>query len=266
MQKFSSYYLSQRLTYAKLFSKIDLSWVARLTLEALVKHINFNTGLAYPSQQTLAEEIGSNRQNVNKAIHELRKSGLILLSKKTGLSNSYKLSNLFLSLILPESELNLYLSEFTTQPVVNYDINLSEFTTQTCNLTCKNNKNFSKNFKGKMSDNLTGGCQITRHPKNNNPTQTEYKHINKTYGKNFLNETEKVTRVDKIKTDESKKLLAKIEHEKKNARSPLDFDYEEAFEYLSAVPEFLEKTETVRFLRQKYNICRGQTSLQFQSA
>lgn len=92
----TSFDICKALIQTRFFKKVKLTSTARLVLICLASHWNHRTGNAYPTQITIAEETGSTKMSVNKAIEELRKEKLIITVKYKGRLN-YQLTNVLLS-------------------------------------------------------------------------------------------------------------------------------------------------------------------------
>ena len=97
----TSFDIGKALIQTRFFSKKvangkKLSSTARLTLICLASHWNHRTGNAYPTQMTIAEEIGATKMSVVTAIEELRNAKLILTVKYKCRLN-YQFTNVLLS-------------------------------------------------------------------------------------------------------------------------------------------------------------------------
>lgn len=92
----TSFDIGKALIQTRFFKKVKLKSTARLVLMCIASHWNHRTGNAYPTQITIAEETGSTKMSVSKAIDELRKAKLILTVKYKGRLN-YQLTNVLLS-------------------------------------------------------------------------------------------------------------------------------------------------------------------------
>jgi AraC-like DNA-binding protein len=66
----------------------NLSPAARLVGLAIFRHVNRITGLAFPSEQTIADRLGLSERHVRRAIGELRGAGCIKVMRR-GRSNVY---------------------------------------------------------------------------------------------------------------------------------------------------------------------------------
>ncbi len=69
----------------------DLTAPAKLVLFALIYHANKDTGLAFPSQETIAAKTSLTRPTVCKALKALEAKGLIVRVKSAGRSVTYRL-------------------------------------------------------------------------------------------------------------------------------------------------------------------------------
>ena len=72
----TSFDICKALIQTRFFKKVKLTSTARLVLICLASHWNHRTGNAYPTQMTIAAEIGATKMSVSKAIEELRNRSL----------------------------------------------------------------------------------------------------------------------------------------------------------------------------------------------
>lgn len=91
----TSFDICKALIQTRFYKKVKLTSTARLVLMCLASHWNHRTGNAYPTQMTIAEETGSTKMSVSKAIEELRNAKLIITVKYKCRLN-YQLTNVLL--------------------------------------------------------------------------------------------------------------------------------------------------------------------------
>lgn len=115
---------------------------------------------------------------------------------------------------------------------------------------------FKNNPSNKMRQSSLGDAT---HKRNSCDTQA-YKHENnKVFKKDLFNKKISNETASSPTVERTLVLLHEIENNKKMAVSPLEFDYNDAFNYLQNVPAILENSESVKFLRNKYNIYKNIT-------
>lgn len=77
----TSFEINKLITTTQLFSKIKLSVSSRLVLRCIVDYWNFKTGVAYPTQTTIAKCTGLTDVAVGYAIKQLLQQNIITVTK-----------------------------------------------------------------------------------------------------------------------------------------------------------------------------------------
>ena len=70
----------------------DVTAPAKLVLFALIYHANKDTGLAFPSQETIAAKTSQHKTTVGKMLKKLASKGLIERVKRNGRSVTYRIA------------------------------------------------------------------------------------------------------------------------------------------------------------------------------
>lgn len=78
----TSFEINKYISTTGLFSKIELTPAAKLTLRAIADYWNYNKGIAFPTHSTLARNTGLTEFSIRKAVNELCDKKLITKTKK----------------------------------------------------------------------------------------------------------------------------------------------------------------------------------------
>ena len=78
----TSFVINKYISTTGLFSKIELTPAAKLTLRAIADYWNYNMGIAFPTHSTLARNTGLTEFSIRKAVNELCDKKLITKTKK----------------------------------------------------------------------------------------------------------------------------------------------------------------------------------------
>ena len=105
--KATNNWLSMQITQKQLFSQVELKPVSKLVLFSIVNRWNSQNKCAYPSIDTLIDDIGMSKRAVNDAIKELKETDLIHVEKYTNWKNNnnniYFLTNKLCDLLSQET-------------------------------------------------------------------------------------------------------------------------------------------------------------------
>lgn len=89
--------ISKQIYTKGVYNKYDLTPTTKLVLVSIANHYNPKSKEAYPSQKTIAENMGISEKSVERAIKELCASGLIIYETKY--VNHYKFTPKFFAAI-----------------------------------------------------------------------------------------------------------------------------------------------------------------------
>lgn len=215
---------------------------AKLVLLYLSTCYNPNKSDIYPKQKTIANKIGISERSTVRAINELVKAGLIL--KVCNYTNRYKITSK-IACKSPQNEKN-FNSDKVSDTICKND------TKQYDNLSVQEQiKETNKEHDKKILEQYAidkGISNITPYVnailKNGN-----YNGIIRKYEQK--KQLQEQAQARKIQTQEQ---IKQYKEDSKNASSPLDFNKEQAFEYVSKMPMFMRNTGFCKELIKKYSL------------
>ena len=233
----------------KNLNKFDLSPTAKLVLLALIDCYNPRKEEIYPKQKTIADDLGISDRSVTRAIKEITDAGLLIYERKY--QNRYKMTPVFFGLLSLKVDPS-------NNPTLSKNKKLSPVSCQSVGLE---------------NDSLSPACiEQKEEQKKNKILSFGLTEFQKKYADVFekLSENEieryktlqgyekeswlKAKKKDFFQVQSSKALQEKLKNDKKNTGSPLDFNKEQAIEYLRDLPEFLKNSYFAKELRKKWKL------------
>ena len=227
--KLSQFELS-KITLKNL-NRFNLSPTAKLVLLSLVDCYNPVKAEIYPKQKTIADQLGISERSVIRAIKEIVTCQFVIYETKS--SNRYKFTSTFFDLV------NLSYPE--------------------CQNDISSNDNMSSSYieqRREQIKNKVVTFELTEFQKKyadvfEKLSERDYQNYRSLQGfekENWL----KNKRKEIFQAQESKKIIENIEKDKQNTGSPLDFNKEQALNYLNNLPAFLYNSFFGTELRKKY--------------
>lgn len=233
----TSFDLSKAMTFSRIFNKVKLSPSARLTLRCLVDFWNPEKGLVYPGQKTISECTGVSLRSVNAAVDELRKAGLLLTTGNNGGRLKYYFTNYFFKLVeiaqgkAKTSQVTYAESSYHEQHEIHEQNN-------------KQNKIISfelTEFQKRYQDVFEKLSEYEL---------KKYKILKGWEKEEWL----KAKKQEFNKLQSSSELLHSLNESKQKTTSPLDFNKEEAIEWLNSLPQFAKNGYFAAEIRKKWNL------------
>jgi len=244
----TSFEIQRDIMLSKLFKKIKLSNPAKLVLWSLAAHYNNDTGKIYPSQSTIADTTGLDRFMVNKAIKELTKIGFLISAGEIGKSKTYFFTSKFFESIeiISKASSEKYVCQIDTPHVSNRHTPLCQIDTQTNNI----NKDLKKSdfFKKNNIKESRWGEYFDVFEKMSKKALEDWKALQGYDKEKDLIRIRKETKKNEINSQ------AAEERKAIKPTSPLDFDFDQATDYLNNLPPMLYNSYFATELRKKYNL------------
>ena len=215
--------------------KFNISPTGKLVLLALIDCYNPTKHDIFPKQTTIAQQLGISISSVKRVIKEITNAGLLIYERKY--QNRYKLTQHFFDLI------NLTPAEVKFKPSESTNLNPA---------CIEQKKETNKKQKNVLSFQLTK-FQMQYRDVFENLSKSEIKKYRSLQGyekEDWL----KVKRKEYSQIQTSKELQIKLENDKQNTGSPLDFNKDQAIEYLKNLPAFLSDSFFAKELRKKWQL------------
>ena len=221
------------MTFSKIFSKVKLSASARLILRCLIDFYNPSKGLVYPGQKMIAECTGVSQRSITNAVEELRQQGIILTTKKINHLNYHFTKKFFELAGIADTT-----SNNCSQQIAK--------TASTCN----------KQHEDKQKKNNIFSFQLTEFQKRymdvfeklSDQELSKYKSLQGFEKESYLQGKRK----EHAQAVASRELQIKLESDKHNTGSPLNFTKDQAIEYLNNLMPELRNSYFARELRAKW--------------
>lgn len=219
-------------------SKFNLKPTAKLVLMSLVDHYP----MIYPSQQTIANELGISLRSVKTAVKELSDQGIIIYQTKG--FNTYKLTRAFFGVLCVDPNQKIYGNKSTTKKMQNKNGGRKHIKPHDCVVQKK----------------VVSSAEFA--PKEINKEKTRkvnFKSIYTANTKSFMK--------DNVKPFSSKRKnyhsnihiegpqYQKYKPEKIKASSPMDMTKEQAIEFIGHMPPEVRQISTIaKQLKQKWSL------------
>ncbi|MEI7475543.1 MAG: helix-turn-helix domain-containing protein [bacterium] len=212
--KINGFNLAQRLYISGAAKQFELNPTQMLVLIGLASHYNPEKSVVFPSQEYLAKNLNISERSVVRAINELIKKRLIVKSKN-GNNNLYAFTAIFFGAVDMAPE--------SCQSDTLLGVKMSD---KQYNSNYKNNSSdFRKNKKAEKESTISN---IEEHIKRKGAFEQK-------------------TRIAQTKTY--------IEQQKKvEIGSPLDFDKQQAIDYIENLGTFAQSSYFAKKLKEKWNL------------
>ena len=213
--------------------KFDLSPTAKLVLLALVNCYNPSNADVFPKQKTLADQLGISERSVIRAIKEIVACQFVIYETK--ITNRYKFTSTFFDLVnlsYPECQKDTTDYDKLSRPYIEQKKEQKSNKVLSFELT-EFQKKYADVFKKLSESDLL-----------------KYRAL-----QGFEKEAWLLSqRKEQFKADASKELQLKIALDKKTTGSPLEFDKDQAIEFLKNLPPMLHNSFFARELRKKWSL------------